>query len=85
MLAVSYLPHALVEGSAITRVDTGEGGTYARLAELGHAPTHFREEIRSRLPTAEEAEGLQSRSAGRSSSCAAPLSMLTTGLSRSTR
>ncbi|WP_331729637.1 GntR family transcriptional regulator [Streptomyces platensis] len=58
MLAVSYLPHALVEGSAITRVDTGEGGTYARLAELGHAPTHFREEIRSRLPTAEEAEGL---------------------------
>ncbi|WP_328743588.1 GntR family transcriptional regulator (plasmid) [Streptomyces caniferus] len=58
MLATSYLPHSLVEGSAITRVDTGEGGTYARLAELGHAPTHFREEIRSRLPTAEEAEGL---------------------------
>lgn len=58
MLATSYLPYALVEGTAITRVDTGEGGTYARLAELGHAPAHFREEIRCRLPTAEEADAL---------------------------
>ncbi|WP_432070880.1 GntR family transcriptional regulator [Streptomyces sp. AA1529] len=58
MLATSYLPHELVEGTAITRVDTGEGGTYARLAEIGHAPAHFREEIRCRLPTAEEAEHL---------------------------
>ncbi len=59
MVAVSYLPYELVEGSAITRIDTGEGGTYARLAELGHAPVHFREEIRGRLPTAEEAEQLE--------------------------
>ncbi|GGZ22179.1 GntR family transcriptional regulator [Streptomyces olivaceoviridis] len=59
MLATSYLPHALVEGSAIMDVDAGEGGTYARLAELGHAPVHFREEVRSRLPTAEEAAGLE--------------------------
>ncbi|MFF5315574.1 MULTISPECIES: GntR family transcriptional regulator [Streptomyces] len=59
MLATSYLPFALVEGTAITRVDTGEGGTYARLGEIGHAPAHFREEIRCRLPTAEEAEGLE--------------------------
>ncbi|MFJ1751158.1 GntR family transcriptional regulator [Streptomyces sp. NPDC088116] len=58
MLATSYLPSTLVEGSAITRVDTGEGGTYARLSELGYAPVHFREEIRSRLPTAAEAMGL---------------------------
>lgn len=58
MLAASFLPLALVEGTAIMRVDTGSGGTYARLAELGHAPAHFREEIRCRLPTAEEAEGL---------------------------
>lgn len=58
MLATSYLPLALVEDTAIMRVDTGEGGTYARLAELGHAPAHFREEIRCRLPVAEEAEGL---------------------------
>ncbi|MFI1510210.1 GntR family transcriptional regulator [Streptomyces sp. NPDC020597] len=59
MLATSYLPFELVDGTAITRVDTGEGGTYARLGEIGHAPAHFREEIRCRLPTAEEAEGLE--------------------------
>ncbi|CAM5525015.1 MULTISPECIES: GntR family transcriptional regulator [Streptomyces] len=58
LLATSYLPLELVEETAIMRVDTGEGGTYARLAELGHQPTHFREEIRCRLPLAEEAEGL---------------------------
>nr|WTB12106.1 GntR family transcriptional regulator [Streptomyces antimycoticus] len=55
MLATSYLSQNMVEGSAITRVDTGEGGIYARLSELGYAPVHFREEIRGRLPTAEEA------------------------------
>lgn len=59
MLATSYLPFELVNGTAITRVDTGEGGTYARLSEIGHAPAHFREEIRCRLPTAEEAENLE--------------------------
>ncbi|WP_326681024.1 GntR family transcriptional regulator [Streptomyces sp. NBC_01237] len=58
MLATSYLPLALVEGTPIMRVDTGNGGTYARLAELGHAPAHFREEIRCRLPLAAEAEKL---------------------------
>ncbi|MFF0509151.1 GntR family transcriptional regulator [Streptomyces fimicarius] len=58
MLATSYLPLALVEGTAIMRVDTGNGGTYARLAELGFAPAHFREEIRCRLPLAAEAEKL---------------------------
>ncbi|MFF7566621.1 GntR family transcriptional regulator [Streptomyces pseudovenezuelae] len=59
MLATSYLPSELVDGTPITRVDTGEGGTYARLSEIGHAPAHFREEIRCRLPTAEETESLE--------------------------
>lgn len=58
MLATSYLPLALVEGTAIMRVDTGDGGTYARLSELGFGPAHFREEIRCRLPLAAEAEKL---------------------------
>ncbi|MEE1753586.1 GntR family transcriptional regulator [Streptomyces sp. SP18CS02] len=58
LLATSSLPADLVAGSAITREDTGPGGIYARLAELGHEPTRFREEIRSRMPTAEEAERL---------------------------
>lgn len=49
LLATSYLPTALVAGSAIT---------YARLAELGHGPVHFREEIRSRMPSKGEADQL---------------------------
>jgi GntR family transcriptional regulator len=54
MLSVSWLPAALVEGSAITERDTGPGGTYARLAELGPLPTRFREEVRARAASPEE-------------------------------
>ncbi|MEU0480585.1 GntR family transcriptional regulator [Streptosporangium sp. NPDC006013] len=49
-LSVSHFPAELVEGTAITREDTGPGGVYARLGELGHAPAHFTEEIRARMP-----------------------------------
>jgi GntR family transcriptional regulator len=55
LLATSYLPTSVVAGSAITQEDTGPGGTYARLAELGYKPVHFREEIRSRMPSKHEA------------------------------
>ncbi|MFD3539781.1 GntR family transcriptional regulator [Streptomyces sp. NPDC058662] len=58
LFATSYLPADVVSGSAVTELDTGPGGTYARLAELGHEPVHFREEIRSRMPSADEAERL---------------------------
>nr|BFD84090.1 GntR family transcriptional regulator [Streptomyces sp. Xyl84] len=58
LLVTSYLPMALVAGSAITQEDTGPGGTYARLAELGYGPVHFREEIRSRMPSKDEAAQL---------------------------
>ncbi|MGW2680425.1 GntR family transcriptional regulator [Streptomyces sp. NPDC001436] len=58
LFATSYLPSDIVADSAITQADTGPGGTYARLAELGHAPVRFREEIRSRMPSADEAERL---------------------------
>ncbi|MFJ8191131.1 GntR family transcriptional regulator [Streptomyces sp. NPDC096094] len=63
LLATSYLPASLVAGSAITQEDTGQGGTYARLAELGYEPVHFREEVRSRMPSKDEAAQL-SMSAG---------------------
>lgn len=46
----SYLPARLVAGSAITTPDTGPGCTYARLRDLGHQPTHFREDLRARMP-----------------------------------
>ncbi|GAA3003024.1 MULTISPECIES: GntR family transcriptional regulator [Streptosporangium] len=49
-ISVSHFPAGLVEGSAITRPDTGAGGVYARLGELGHLPAHFTEEIRARMP-----------------------------------
>ncbi|MGW6613769.1 GntR family transcriptional regulator [Streptomyces erythrochromogenes] len=58
LFATSYLPSDVVAGSPITQHETGPGGTYARLAELGHGPAHFREEIRSRMPSAEEADRL---------------------------
>lgn len=58
LLATSYLPMSVVAGSAVSQEDTGPGGTYARLAELGHEPVHFREEIRSRMPSKDEAARL---------------------------
>ena len=59
LLAVSYLPLALVARTPITSEDTGPGGIYARLAELGHEPKHFREEVRCRMPNEEEAGPLE--------------------------
>lgn len=57
-LATSYLPARIVAGSAITVPDTGPGGAYARLKDLGHAPAHFSEDVIARMPTADETEAL---------------------------
>ncbi|MBU7598377.1 GntR family transcriptional regulator [Streptomyces sp. P38-E01] len=54
--ATSWLPAELVRGTAITRPDTGSGGIYARLAELGLAPARFAEELRARMPSRAETE-----------------------------
>jgi GntR family transcriptional regulator len=59
MLATSYLPYQLVEGSAITESDTGPGGLFARLADLGHAPVHHREEVRFGLASSNIATRLE--------------------------
>ncbi|MFD6181499.1 GntR family transcriptional regulator [Streptomyces goshikiensis] len=58
MLATSYLDAVLVGGTPIAEPDTGPGGIYARLADLGHKPARFREEIRSRMPSPDEADRL---------------------------
>jgi GntR family transcriptional regulator len=58
LLARSYLPAKLVADSAITQPDTGPGGIYARLRELGHSPTHFREDLRARMPEPGETDEL---------------------------
>ncbi|AIA04868.1 hypothetical protein DC74_4388 [Streptomyces noursei] len=57
--ATSFLPAALVAGSAVVDEDTGPGGIYTRLAELGSAPVHFREEVRSRMPSEGEVDRLR--------------------------
>lgn len=56
--ATSYIPDDLASGTRITQVDSGPGGIYARLKDAGHAPTEFREELRCRMPSAEEVEDL---------------------------
>ncbi|MCX5234368.1 GntR family transcriptional regulator [Streptomyces prunicolor] len=58
LLATSYLSAELVVGTRIAQPDTGPGGMYARLEELGRRPVRFREEIRSRMPSADEADRL---------------------------
>ncbi|MEV6714073.1 GntR family transcriptional regulator [Lentzea sp. NPDC051208] len=57
-LATSYYPEALVAGSAISEINTGEGGAYARLKDLGHEPVRFREELRVRMPREAEHKAL---------------------------
>jgi GntR family transcriptional regulator len=58
LLARSYLPASLVAGTQVTQPDTGPGGTYARLADLGHAPVRFREDLRARMPEPGEVTAL---------------------------
>ncbi|WP_079074589.1 UTRA domain-containing protein [Streptomyces atriruber] len=60
-MATSYLPHDLVHGTPITQADTGPGGTCARLAELGHAPAHFAEDVVVRPSTIDESDQLDLR------------------------
>ncbi|WP_248959850.1 GntR family transcriptional regulator [Sphaerisporangium perillae] len=57
-LATSHFPVELVTGSPITVPDPGPGGVYARLRDLGHAPVHFTEEVRARMPAPDEASRL---------------------------
>lgn len=58
-LAVSRLPRELTRDTAIEQIDTGSGGTYARLEEAGHRPASFVEHVGARMPTPDEASLLQ--------------------------
>ncbi|NUS72964.1 MAG: GntR family transcriptional regulator [Corynebacteriales bacterium] len=53
-LATSYIPLELTENTAIVNVDTGPGGTYARLAEAGYKPVRFVERLVVKMPTPDE-------------------------------
>jgi GntR family transcriptional regulator len=58
-LAVSYLPMDLATSARLMFTDTGPGGIYARLAELGHAPVRFTERVTGRSPRPDEVERLE--------------------------
>lgn len=53
-LATSWLPAGIAAGTRIEQPDSGPGGIYARLAELGHAPAEFEEITMARFPYLEE-------------------------------
>lgn len=56
--AVSYIPASIARGTKIAEPDSGPGGIYARLEELGHELSHFTEEIDVRMPIPTEATAL---------------------------
>jgi GntR family transcriptional regulator len=58
-LATSYLPGSLAEGTPMAERDTGPGGICSRLADVGHGPVRFTEDVSIRMPTPEEAEFLR--------------------------
>lgn len=57
-IATSYVPWGIADGTAIAEEDTGPGGLYARLEELGHELAEFTEEVSARMPHPEEARDL---------------------------
>ena len=58
-LAASYFPLDIADGTQLAEADTGPGGAYSRLADLGHAPAAFTEDIDVRRPTDDEAHALR--------------------------
>lgn len=65
MVSRSWLPASVAAGTAIAQEDTGPGGTYARLRDLGRGPTKFREDLRAReLPEPDEDSELLQLSRG---------------------
>lgn len=59
MWARSYLPADVVSGTAIAVANTGPGGTFARLAEIGLTMALFAEEVEVRRPLPEEQKQLR--------------------------
>lgn len=57
-LATSYVPLDIAEGTRMTEPDTGPGGIYARMEEMGYVFGPFHEDIRARMPTPDEVRSL---------------------------
>jgi GntR family transcriptional regulator len=59
LLASSYLPSRIARGTRMAEKDTGPGGIYARLGEIGYEPVHFQEDLRARMPLLPEVDHLK--------------------------
>lgn len=59
LLAKSYLPSDIVAGTRIMEPDTGPGGTYARLRDLGFEVAGFSMQVWSRESEGDEPERLE--------------------------
>lgn len=57
-IATSYLPDWVARGTVIAEPDTGPGGIYDRLEEMGHGPLRWSESVSARMPTPDEAAAL---------------------------
>jgi GntR family transcriptional regulator len=58
-IADSYYPWSIAKGKAeLLEENAGQGGSYSRLAELGHAPVRFTEDINVRVPSDAERRDL---------------------------
>lgn len=53
-VATSYVPWSIAAGTPITQQDTGTGGTYSRLADLGYPVARFSERVSVRMPEGPE-------------------------------
>lgn len=60
-VATSYVPWRIADGTPMVAVNTGPGGIYARLEELGFHLDHFDEEATVRAATDDEADQLRLR------------------------
>lgn len=58
LLSVSYFPASIARGTRIELPDTGPGGAYARLAEVGESPEWFQEDVTARMPSPDERDRL---------------------------
>ncbi|MFH8379076.1 MULTISPECIES: GntR family transcriptional regulator [Streptomyces] len=57
-LATSYLPASVARGTRLEEANTGPGGIYDRLEEMGHRPLRWDVGISACMPSPEEAEAL---------------------------
>jgi GntR family transcriptional regulator len=59
-IADSYYPWTIAKQSPdLLKEDAGPGGSYERLADIGHGPARFTEDITVRMPTEDEQKTLE--------------------------